>query len=110
MRLIDADALDMYEALKSYYGDAWRDAQSEIDNAPTVDAEPTLYGYDIKQLELIARILQKENLPPERVADALSDIGRIIEIVYDEFTESLSKAVCCEIHPPHNRATDEKPL
>lgn len=37
MRLIDADTLDMYEALKSYYGDAWRDAQSEIDNAPTVD-------------------------------------------------------------------------
>lgn len=44
MRLIDADALDMYEALKSYYGDAWRDAQKEIDNAPTVDAEPVRHG------------------------------------------------------------------
>ena len=39
-RLIDADALNMYERLKSYYGDAWRDAQEEIDNAPTVDAVP----------------------------------------------------------------------
>lgn len=38
MRLIDADALDMYECLKSYYGDAWRDAQEVIDNAPTIDA------------------------------------------------------------------------
>ena len=40
MRLIDADALDMYDCLKSYYGDAWRDAQKEIENAPTVDAIP----------------------------------------------------------------------
>ena len=38
MRLIDADALDMYECLRSYYGDAWRDAQKAIDDAPTVDA------------------------------------------------------------------------
>lgn len=37
-RLIDADALDMYECLRSYYGDAWRDAQKAIDDAPTVDA------------------------------------------------------------------------
>lgn len=38
MRLVDADALDMYECLRSYYGDAWRDAQKAIDDAPTVDA------------------------------------------------------------------------
>ena len=42
MRLIDADALDMYERLKSYYGDAWRDAQEEIDAQPTVDAVPVI--------------------------------------------------------------------
>lgn len=44
MRLIDADALNMYERLKSYYGDAWRDAQEEIDSAPTIDAEPVRHG------------------------------------------------------------------
>lgn len=44
MRLIDADALDMFERLNSYYGDAWRDAQKEIDEAPTVDAEPVRHG------------------------------------------------------------------
>ena len=38
MRLVDADALDMYECLRSYYGVAWRDAQKAIDDAPTVDA------------------------------------------------------------------------
>ena len=44
MRLIDADALDMFERLNSYYGDAWRDAQKEIDEAPTVDAVPVRHG------------------------------------------------------------------
>jgi len=48
-RLIDADALNMYERLKSYYGDAWRDAQEEIDNAPTIDAEPVRHGKWIEE-------------------------------------------------------------
>lgn len=48
MRLIDADALDMYERLKSYYGMAWRDAQEEIDAQPTVDAVPVIRCKDCK--------------------------------------------------------------
>lgn len=56
-------------------------------------AQPTLYGYNIEHLELIASILQKENLPPERVVEALNDIRRIVAIVRDEFEESLRKAV-----------------
>lgn len=56
-------------------------------------AQPTLYGYNIEHLELIARVLQKENLPPERVVEALTDIGRIVAIVSDEFNETLRKAV-----------------
>ena len=55
--------------------------------------QQTLYGYDIEHLKLIANVLQKENLPPERVADALMDIGRIVAIVRDEFEETLRKAV-----------------
>ena len=49
MRLIDADALDMYECLRSYYGDAWRDAQKAIDDAPTVD--PFKHGHWINTNE-----------------------------------------------------------
>lgn len=60
-------------------------------NLPSV--EPTLCGYKIEHLELIARVLQKEDLPPERVAETLTDIGRIIAIVEDEFEETLRKAV-----------------
>lgn len=55
--------------------------------------QPTLYGYNIEHLELIARVLQKEGLPPERVVEALTDIGRIVAIVSDEFEETLRKAV-----------------
>ena len=55
--------------------------------------QPTLYGYDINHLMLIAEVLRKENLPPERVLDALSDIGRVIAIAEKEFEEMLRKAV-----------------
>ena len=54
--------------------------------------QPTLYGYNIEHLELIARVLQKENLPSERVG-GLTDIGRIVAIVRDEFEEALRRAV-----------------
>lgn len=56
-------------------------------------AQPTLHGYNIEHLELIARVLQKEDLPPERVVEALTDIGRVVAIVRDEFEETLRKAV-----------------
>ena len=56
-------------------------------------AQPTLYGYDIKHLMLIAEVLRKENLPPERVTEALSDIGRVVAIAEKEFEETLRKAV-----------------
>ena len=56
-------------------------------------AQPTLYGYNIEHLELIARVLQKEDFPPERVAKVLKDIGRIVAIIREEFEETLRKAV-----------------
>ena len=62
-----------------------------IRNLPS--AQLTLYGYNIEHLELIARILQKEDLPPERIVEALTDIGRIVEIVNGESEEALRKAV-----------------
>ena len=56
-------------------------------------AQPTLDGYNIEHLVLIAKLLEKENLPPERVSEALMDIGRIVSIVRDEFEESLREAM-----------------
>ena len=56
-------------------------------------AQPTLYGYSVEHLILIASVLQKENLPPERITEALTDIGRVVAIVRDEFVDNLRKAV-----------------
>ena len=67
------------------------EAVRRIEQLPSVQS--TLYGYNIEHLELIARVLQKENLPPERVVEALTDINRIVDIVKDEFEETLRKAV-----------------
>lgn len=61
------------------------------DIAPS--AQPTLFGYNVEHLELIARVLRKENLPPEKVAEALTNISRIVAIVKDEFEETLREAV-----------------
>lgn len=58
-----------------------------------VSTEATIHGYNIEHLVLIATILMKEGLPPERVTEALTDIGRIVAIVTDEFEESLRRAV-----------------
>lgn len=53
----------------------------------------TLYGYDIEHLELIARVLIREHLSPDRVAEALTDISRIVELVRQEFEDELNKQV-----------------
>ena len=44
-------------------------------------AQPTLYGYNIEHLELIARVLQKEDLPPERVVEMLTDLQILAELL-----------------------------
>lgn len=67
------------------------DVLAKINALPPVQS--TLYGYNIEHLKLIAKILQKENLSPERVAEALTDISRIVDIIRDEFEETLRKAV-----------------
>lgn len=65
-------------------------AKEALEELPSL--RPTLYGYDIEHLEMVARILQKEDLPPERVAEALTDINRIAAIIKAELNEPLRKA------------------
>ena len=66
-----------------------------IKQLPSV--QPTLYGYNIEHLELIARVLRKEGLPPERIAVVLTDIGRIVAMVIDEIEEAFEsfERNCC---------------
>lgn len=93
-----ADLIDRQAAINALLGiTAMRNTiplDSAIFNIKKLpSAQPTLYGYNIEHLELIARVLQKEDLPPERLVEALKDIGRIVAIVKDEFEETLRKAV-----------------
>ena len=100
MRLIDADAL-IAEYDRVHVG-APGNARKLIEDAPTIEpsAQPevmsvaqTIKGYSIDQLILIANVLERENLPPERVAEALTDMQRAIAMAQSEFEESLRQSV-----------------
>lgn len=99
-RLIDADAL-LAEYDRVHVGPPGG-ARKLIDNAPTIELsaqpevrfeEQTIKGYSIDQLILIANVLERENLPPERVAEALTDMRRVIAMAQSEFNESLRQSV-----------------
>lgn len=62
-----------------------------VEKLPIV--HPTLYGYKFEQLAVIATLLQKECLSPDRVKEALTDIDRIILVVRAEFEVELKKAI-----------------
>lgn len=51
-------------------------------SAPTV--EPTLYGYNIEHLALIARVMQKEGVTPERAVQIFGDVQAVTKMVIDE--------------------------
>lgn len=55
--------------------------------------EPTLYGYNVGHLKAIASVLHKEGLSPDRVTEALTDMGRIEAIIRAEFEEELRKSI-----------------
>lgn len=46
-------------------------------------AQPTLYGYDIEHLALIARVMEKEGITPGEVAELLRNAGKISEMAVD---------------------------
>ena len=88
------DAIDRERKKKHLFNtaeDGLLEARRVINTLPS--AQPTLYGYNIEHLVLIAKLLEKENLSPEKVSDALYDIGRVVAIVKKEFEETMKKAV-----------------
>lgn len=100
MRLIDADAL-IAEYDRVHVG-APGGARKLMEDAPTIEppAQPEvrsvtqmIKGYSIDQLILIANVLERENLPPERVTEALTDMQRVIAMVQSEFKELLRQSV-----------------
>ena len=89
------DLISKQEAIKVTlsvipYDEYWAEQiEKAIQSLPPT--QPTLYGYDIESLKTIAMILEKENMPPEKVTEVLTDIWRIVAlIIQDEFEKSIN--------------------
>lgn len=62
-----------------------------LENLPS--AQPTLYGYSIEHLALIARVMQKEHITPEKAIECFKDIQRMGQMIIDEQQEMIKRAV-----------------
>ena len=59
----------------------------------TDSSVPTLYGYPIEHLVMIARVMEKENCTPKDVVRMLQNAGEIAKMVRDEMMEMLKESV-----------------
>lgn len=95
------DLIDRYNAINAMC-DNCDNVVSDCSNYPcrryvALEKLPTeqvnLCGYSIEHLVLIATILQKENLQPERVSAAIADIKGIVSIVRAEYEAQLQYSI-----------------
>jgi len=86
-RLIDADSIPWFV---EGVGDIPVITKQEIDEMPTV--EPTLYGYKIEHLALIARVMQKDGVTPERAVEIFTDVQTITLKVIDKINGAVERA------------------
>lgn len=93
------EALDAYikvnRAPMHYENQFWvegmEDAERIIKELPS--AQPTLYGYKIEHLAMIARVMKKEGVSPEKAVEIFQDIGAVVQMIVDEQKQILRKAV-----------------
>ena len=64
-----------------------------LEHMKTQTAKPTLYGYPIEHLEMIARVMMKEHCTPEDVVRLLQNAGEVAEMVRDEMMEMLKESI-----------------
>ena len=77
----------VYETLDDMYADM------ETDCVPVIRCTtPTIYGYPIEHLEMIARVMAKENCTPEDVVRVLQDAGAVAKMVRDEILETIERS------------------
>lgn len=87
------DLINRQDAIATFYkypNVQWTtlDIMNELEMVPS--SQPTLYGYKIEHLVFIAKIMEKENLPPEKVAEILSDTKKIVEILWNNLVATLA--------------------
>ena len=99
MRLIDADALaeEMLKAdmpphdIGGRYQTGFMDARSMVILAPTI--EPTLYGYNLKHLALIAHEMEEKGITADKAAEIFADASAVVQMVYDEQKKAIDAEV-----------------
>lgn len=83
------DTIYRQEAIEAVGANTW--AGSRISKLPS--ASPTLYGYRIEHLALIAIIMEKEGVTPEKAIEYFTDIDRMYRIIIQEEQELLNRAL-----------------
>ena len=56
-------------------------------------AQPTLYGYQIEHLALVARVMEQEGVTPEKAVETFGNISKIVQIIVEEQREIIRKVV-----------------
>lgn len=59
------------------------------DIAPT--AQPTIYGYSVEFLKILAITMQRNNLTPEEAVYIMNDMQCVAEMIHKEDEEMLKK-------------------
>ena len=67
------------------------DAWARIDALPSV--EPTLYGYEIEHLALIATVMRKNGVTAEKAVEAFENIVEVVQMIMNEQKDIIRKAV-----------------
>lgn len=76
--------------LKEHAEEICKDICFGIDAWPS--AQPTLYGYKIEHLALIAKVMEKEGVSPEKAVETFENIVGIVQMIADEQKEIIRKA------------------
>ena len=72
--------------------DDWESDYAKDRMCELPSAQPTLYGYSIEPLALIATIMQKEHITPEKALEYFKDIQRMGQMIVDEQQEMIKRA------------------
>lgn len=62
-----------------------------IKRLPSV--EPTIYGYNIKHLAYIAKVMQKEGVTAEYAVRTFDDMSRVVKMIIDEAQQKAEEAL-----------------
>lgn len=58
-----------------------------------ISEQPTLYDYKIEHLALIARVMEKEGITPEKAVETFGDIVRIANMLIEEIQNKVNKEI-----------------